>query len=114
MNTWAYTVTSAFTNSVFEAGTGTPIETPTNVSWGAANGPRSSIGVVNTPTSGLIDTNGDIESADDYFHNNNRLPLGTASLLSTRLTVTINLTPVDPAGSPLSPALSPTDVAMMR
>jgi hypothetical protein len=106
VNTWAYTFSSDFSNSTDDGGFGTFTETPTELSWGPAEGPRSSIGVVDTPTSGFVDTNGDFEAADDYFHNNNALPLGSISLTSTRLTVNIALTPTDPAGAPLAPPLS--------
>lgn len=105
VNTWAYTVTSSFSNSTDDGGTGTLTETPTEISWGPADGPRSSIGVVDTPTSGFVNTNGDAEAADDYFHDNNALPLGSRSLVSTTLTVNIALTPTDPAGTPLAPPL---------
>lgn len=106
VNTWAYTFSSSFSDSTDDGGTGTLIETPTELSWGPADGPRSSIGVVDTPTSGFVDTNGDFEAADDYFHDNNVLPLGSLSLTSTRLSVNIALTPTDPAGAPLAPPLS--------
>lgn len=106
VNTWAYTVTSSFSNSTTDGGFGTFTETPTDLSWGPADGPRSGIGVVDTPTSGFVNTNGDFEAADDYYHDNNALPLGSISLESTRLTVNIALTPTDPAGAPLAPPLS--------
>ncbi len=103
VNTWAYTVTSSFSNSQSSGGSGVFTPGPTEISWGPANGQRSSIGVVDTPTSGFVQTNGAPEAADDYFHNNFVLPLGTDSLTRTTLTITIALTPSDPAGSPATP-----------
>jgi hypothetical protein len=86
---------------------GTLTSTPTRISWGPTNGaPRSAIGVVDTPTTGTINTNGNFEAADDYYHDNFSIPLGSRSLESARLTVTIGLTPIDPVGTPLSPALT--------
>jgi hypothetical protein len=108
VNTWAYTFTSSFSNVTDDGETrGTLTSTPTRISWGPTNGaPRSAIGVVDTPTTGLINTNGDFEAADDYFHDNFAIPLGSRSLESATLSVLIELTPTDPAGTPLSPALS--------
>ncbi len=103
VNTWAYTVTSAFSNPVFEAsGTGTQQITDERIQWGPS-GTKSAIGVTSTPTSGSLDTNGTWNLADQYYHENRTLPTGTKSLLSTDLSITIALTPSDPAGGPLDP-----------
>ena len=105
VNTWAYTFSSEFSGTTDDGGTGTITTTPTSISWGPADGPRSSIGAVDSPTAGSVDTNGPAQPADDYFHDNNVLPLGSRSLTSTTLTVTIALTPTDPAGAPLDSPL---------
>lgn len=108
VNTWSYEVTSTFSNAVFEAsGTGSQSVTDTRVEWGPSS-VKSAIGVTDTPTSGLIDTNGTWNLADQYYHENNTLPSGTKSLLSTDLSITIALTPFDPAGDPLASPLERT------
>ena len=103
--TWDYTVTSALSDATFTSGGGTQIVTPTEISWGSGTGgARSSIGVVDTPTSGSIDTNGPWEAADDYFHDNNPILASFADLSSAKLSVTVDLTPTVPApGAPADP-----------
>lgn len=109
VNTWSYEVTSVFSNPIFEAsGTGTQEISSTRIQWGPSGGVKSAIGVTDTPTSGSIDTNGTWNLADQYYHENRALPGGTKSLLSTDLSITIALTPSDPAGDPLAPALERT------
>ena len=109
VNTWSYEVTSVFSNAVFEAsGPGTQTVTDTRIEWRGATGPTSAIGVTTPGATGFVDTNGDWELADEYYHENRTLPSGTKSLLSTDLSITIALTPSDPAGDPLSPALERT------
>jgi hypothetical protein len=108
VNTWSYEVTSVFSNPVFEAtGTGTQQVSSTRIQWGPSS-VKSAIGVTDTPTSGFLDTNGTWNLADQYYHENRTLPAGTKSLLSTDLSITIALTPFDPAGDPLTPALERT------
>lgn len=108
VNTWSYEVTSAFSNPVFEAtGTGTQQVSSTRIQWGPSS-VKSAIGVTDTPTSGLLDTNGTWNLADQYYHENRTLPSGTKSLLSTDLSITIALTPFDPAGDPLASPLERT------
>lgn len=108
VNTWSYEVTSTFSNAVFEAsGGGTQSVTDTRVEWGPSS-VKSAIGVTATPTSGMLDTNGLWNLADQYYHENNTLPGGTKSLLSTDLSITIALTPSDPAGDPLASPLERT------
>lgn len=106
VNTWNYSFSSVFSNVTDDGGTGTIVNEGDRVTWGPADGPRSSIGAVDTPTGGSVQTNGAPAAADDFFHDNNILPLGSRSLTSATLTVTINLTPTDPAGDPLAPPLS--------
>ncbi|WP_339706205.1 THxN family PEP-CTERM protein [uncultured Sphingosinicella sp.] len=104
VNTWSYEVTSEFSNAGFEAsGTGSQSSTPTRISWSGTNGATSAIGVTSTPTSGMLDTNGLWNLADQYYHENNVLPGGTKSLESADLTIKIALTPFDPAGGALDP-----------
>jgi hypothetical protein len=108
VNTWSYEVTSTFSNAIFEdSGSGSQSVTDTRVEWGPSS-VKSAIGVTDTPTSGLIDTNGTWNLADQYYHENNTLPGGTKSLLSTDLSITIALTPFDPAGDPLASPLERT------
>lgn len=106
VTTWDYEVTSSFSNVEDDGGFGTITTSPDNdeITWGA-NGRFSSIGAVDTPTSGSVETNGAPAPADDYFHNNFVIPLGARSLTSTTLTVEIALTPTSPAGTPLAPPL---------
>jgi hypothetical protein len=106
VNTWSYVFTSSFSNVTDDGEPlGTINTTPTRVSWGPT-GQESAIGVVNTPTTGLINTNGNFEAADDYYHDNFSIPLGSRSLESARLTVNIALTPTDPTGAPLANPLT--------
>ncbi|MBB4632634.1 THxN family PEP-CTERM protein [Sphingosinicella soli] len=108
VNTWSFEVTSVFSNSVFENNDGTPVITDERLEWGPVNGVKSAIGVTDTPTSGSLETNGLWSLADQYYHENNILPGGTNSLLSTDLAITISLTPADPAGATLDPAFERT------
>ena len=103
VNTWSYEVTSVFSNPVFEAsGSGSQQISSTRIQWGPSS-VKSAIGVTDTPTDGFLDTNGTWSLADQYYHENRTLPTGTKSLLSTDLSITIALTPFDPAGSALDP-----------
>lgn len=106
IDTWAYTFSSSFSNVADNGGAGTIVNTGTEIDWGAIGGPRSSIGAVDTPSAGFVDTNGDPVAVDDYFHDNNVLPLGSRMLTSTTLSIDIALTPSDPAAGAPGPVLS--------
>lgn len=108
VNTWAYTFTSSFSNVTDDGQIGDinrSLDGKT-IDWGRTGGARSSIGSLDSPTTGSIDTNGSAQAADRYFHQNNILPANTRSLTSTTLTVDITLTPTSPAGTQVTPALT--------
>ena len=102
VSAWDYTVTSSFANATFDGGAGEYTTSSTAMLWGNG-GAQSAVGVQETPTTGVVTTNGDAEAADTYYHDNNVLPLGSMSLLSAALTIDIALRPVDAASASVSP-----------
>lgn len=107
VSAWDYTFTSSFANAEFDGGTGEFTTAPTILEWGDG-GALSSVGVQNTPTTGVVTTNGEAETADTYFHDNNALPLGSVSLVSAALTINVDLSPADASGASVSPPLRRT------
>jgi len=122
VSTWSYTVDSVFTASSFSGGLGAGARIDHTdgdgrlLQWGApspisGNGQQSSIGVVlPSPVAGTIDTNGDFEAANDYFHNNNVLRTGSDQLETATISISINLTPLVPAGGPADPIATTFDI----
>lgn len=125
VNTWSYSVDSEFHDWTFSGGlgSGSRVTTPHLLKWGEPStvpgsnpeGLQSSIGVVEpSPVMGLIDTNGSFEAANDYFHDNRILKTGSDQLQTTMLTITVNLTPFDPAGGAADPLSFQFDIAFFE
>lgn len=106
---WDYVVTSQFVTTATIPSTSTPattwdgqgptngdgceIVTATSISWGscATGGPRSSIGITNTPRTGTLETNGAAAPANTYTHNNFPLSSAFATLTSATISATLGL-----------------------
>lgn len=105
VSTWDYSVKSTLSDAVFTSGGGTQVTSDTRIEWGSSTNPaaRSAIGVVDTPTTGSIMTNGPFEAADDYYHDNKPILTSYADLKSAKLMVDVELTPTAPPGSSADP-----------
>jgi hypothetical protein len=125
VTTWSYSVDSKFMGSVFSGGlgSGSRVVTDQLLKWGVPStapganpeGLQSSIGVVlPSPVSGMIDTNGAFEAANDYFHDNRVLKTGSDQLETTTLRITVNLTPFTPPGDPADELSFEFDIAFFE
>lgn len=101
---WGYEVDNNFTNFTGSPGDGSVTANADNsvLIWGT--GPESSISItpeVDSPD-GLF-TNGASVTGATFTHDNSPIPASDSALTSFDLNTTLTLTPVDPAGSALSP-----------
>lgn len=95
---WEYSVSSVFVtaNTAFTSGAGCQVNTATSITWGACPaGPagtgRSGIGITNSPSAGIIETNGTAQSANTYTHNNNVVSGTNATLKSAKIQADLDL-----------------------
>lgn len=121
VNTWGYTVSTAWVTAgvgapTFTAGGGTQIKTPSEISWGGDNngstpgvgdlivggGDRSGLKILGSPNAGSVDTDAIVPGPVATFqHINNPISGSFATLLSATVNSTLVLTPTNPAGSAL-------------
>lgn len=115
---WGYEVTSEWTGATFTAGTGTQIQTATEISWGGDNnggapgvgaltvgsGTRSGVLIENTPQTGTIATNGPTpEPTNTFSHINNPISVLFSTLRTASISTTLTLTALGPPDFPLPP-----------
>ncbi len=104
VNVWSYEVASSWdtAETVFSSGTGSQVNTATELSWGGSGSERSSLKITNTPQSGFITTGVLIPQPTNHFiHSNNPIGGAYATLLQAVLTTSLTLTPFDPIGGQL-------------
>jgi hypothetical protein len=106
--TWHYDAQAQWdtAQTVFTDGNGSTTNTTTTLAWGNTEHPQQSSLVINpaSSTGNSVDTNG--PASDPGFvltHNNFVISLNSHILQSAVLLTTIDLTPFNPLGSPLSP-----------
>ncbi|MBI2277256.1 MAG: THxN family PEP-CTERM protein [Dechloromonas sp.] len=122
---WGYEVTSEWTGATFTAGTGTQIQTATEISWGGDNnggiagvgnlivggGTRSGVLIENTPQTGIIATNGPTpEPTNTFSHVNNPISSSFATLSTASISTTLTLTALGPPDFLLPPKTLSFDI----
>lgn len=95
---WDYRVTSVFDTSatVFTSGNGTGKSAATELSWGRTNGTvgvnRSALQIKNSPSAGVLQTDGDGKIANTYVHKNNgNLGSNSKTLKSAKIDAKLEL-----------------------
>jgi len=112
---WDYSLDAWFDDPAFTSGSGTPSAGRYDLSWGS-DGSRSALAIrdengtfggTGGPAMGSLQTNGGLELANRFYHNNQVVPNGSRMLDDVMLRFNLSLTPVGASGDPVRVNISP-------